>query len=51
MGELAAITRVDGRTIGGGKIGAMTTRLSALFAELVAREGEPVVDTASGGTA
>jgi len=51
MGELAAITRVDGRTIGDGKIGAMTTRLSALFAELVAREGEPVVDTASGESA
>jgi branched-chain amino acid aminotransferase len=51
MGELAAITRVDGRKIGDGSSGEMTARLSALFAELVAREGEPVVDTASGESA
>lgn len=44
MGELAAVTRVDGRTIGDGGIGPMTTRLSALYGELTAHGGEPTVD-------
>lgn len=44
MGELAAVVRVDGRTIGGGAPGPLTLRLSALFRELTAREGWPVVD-------
>lgn len=39
MGELAPVTRADGRTIGDGKPGAMTARLSSLFGELTAREG------------
>jgi branched-chain amino acid aminotransferase len=43
MGELAPVVRVDGRTIGDGQVGAMTRRLSALFRELTAAEGEPVV--------
>jgi branched-chain amino acid aminotransferase len=43
MGELAAVTRVDGRTIGSGSVGPMTTRLSRLYAELTAGSGEPVV--------
>jgi len=43
MGELAAVTRVDGRLIGDGKPGAMTRRLSELFAGLTAREGTVVV--------
>ena len=43
MGELAAVTRVDGRTIGDGKPGARTARLTELFRALVAREGTPVV--------
>jgi branched-chain amino acid aminotransferase len=42
MGELAAVTTVDGRTIGDGGVGPMTQRLSELFAELTAREGTPV---------
>ena len=42
MGELAAITTIDGRTIGTGRVGPMTERLTALFRELTAREGEPV---------
>jgi branched-chain amino acid aminotransferase len=42
MGELAAVTRVDGRTIGDGNVGPMTKRLGDLFAELTAREGTPV---------
>jgi len=43
MGELAPVVRVDGRPIGDGRPGPMTRRLSALFAELTAREGEPIV--------
>jgi branched-chain amino acid aminotransferase len=39
MGELAAVTKVDGRQVGDGQPGAMTQRLSALFRELTAREG------------
>jgi branched-chain amino acid aminotransferase len=42
MGELAAITTIDGRTIGTGRVGPTTARLTALFRELTAREGEPV---------
>ena len=43
MGELAAVTEVDGRMIGTGKSGPMTERLSALYGELTAREGVEVV--------
>jgi branched-chain amino acid aminotransferase len=43
MGELAAVTRVDGRTIGSGEVGPMTTRLSRLYAELTASSGDSVV--------
>ena len=43
MGELAAVTRVDGRVIGDGMPGAMTRRLSDLFGKLTAREGTVVV--------
>jgi len=42
MGELAAVTGVDGRTIGDGNVGPMTKLLGDLFAELTAREGTPV---------
>ena len=42
MGELAAVTKVDGRTIGSGEVGPMTRRLSELFRALTAVEGEPV---------
>jgi len=48
MGELAGVTRVDGRQIGDGNVGPLTGRLSELFAELVARDGDPVVDPQSG---
>ncbi len=44
MGELAAVTRVDGRTIGNGAIGPVTQRLSALYAERTATSGTKVVD-------
>jgi branched-chain amino acid aminotransferase len=42
MGELAAVTRVDGRAIGAGRPGPVTLRLSRDFAELTAREGTPI---------
>jgi branched-chain amino acid aminotransferase len=44
MGELAAVTSVDGKTIGNGQVGAMTRRLTELYAERTAREGVAVVD-------
>jgi branched-chain amino acid aminotransferase len=42
MGGLTPVLKVDGRTIGGGTTGALTARLSELYAELTGREGEPV---------
>ena len=44
MGELAAVTRLDGRTIGDGTVGAMTRRLTDLFTAEVAATGVRVVD-------
>ena len=43
MGEIAPVVKVDGRTIGAGKAGPVTERLSALFAELTATAGTLVV--------
>jgi branched-chain amino acid aminotransferase len=43
MGELAAVTKIDGRSIGTGHPGPMTRRLSEYFGELTAREGVVVV--------
>ncbi|MCC6910233.1 MAG: aminotransferase class IV [Phycisphaerales bacterium] len=43
MGELAAVTRVDGRIIGNGQVGPITQRLSSLFSQLTAQQGERVV--------
>ncbi len=42
MGELAAVTRIDGRVIGAGSVGPITERLTALFRELTGREGTVV---------
>lgn len=42
MGELAGVTKVDGRTIGSGEVGELTRRLSAWYAERTAAEGVPV---------
>jgi branched-chain amino acid aminotransferase len=39
MGELAAVTRLDNRQIGDGKVGPMTKRLSDLYAKRTATEG------------
>lgn len=44
MGELAAVTWVDGRSIGDGNVGPVTQRLSALYAELTATSGFPILD-------
>jgi branched-chain amino acid aminotransferase len=43
MGELVAVLKVDGRTIGGGEPGEVTARLRNLFANLTAHEGVSVV--------
>lgn len=43
MGELAPVLRVDGRTIGAGRPGDLTRRLTGLFCERTAREGVVVV--------
>ncbi|NJD31882.1 MAG: aminotransferase IV [Gammaproteobacteria bacterium] len=49
MGELAAVTRVDGRGIGDGRPGPMTRRLSEWFRGLTAEEGTVVAGEAVGG--
>ena len=43
MGELAGVTRVDGRVIGSGEVGPMTKRLSELYARRTASDGVRVV--------
>ncbi len=43
MGELAGVARLDGRTIGDGRIGPMTQRLAGLYREETARSGVAVV--------
>ena len=43
MGELAPVTKVDGRVIGNGELGPMTKRLSELFAGLTETTGVRVV--------
>jgi branched-chain amino acid aminotransferase len=44
MGEIAPVIQVDGRTIGAGIVGPMTLRVSELFRQRTAVEGEPVVE-------
>ena len=43
MGELAAVTKVDGRTIGAGTVGERTTELGELYRALTATTGERVI--------
>ena len=43
MGELATVTKVDGRVIGNGQPGPVTRRLSELFVERTRSEGEQVL--------
>jgi branched-chain amino acid aminotransferase len=42
MGELAAVTKVDDRLIGDGKVSLMTKRLSQLYEQRTAKEGVQV---------
>jgi branched-chain amino acid aminotransferase len=52
MGELVAVTRLDGRVIGAGQPGPVTGRLTELFRELTSREGARIVaDGTRPGTA
>ena len=44
MGELAGVTRLDGRTIGDGRTAPMTQRLGKLYREETARSGVVVVE-------
>lgn len=43
MGELAGVLTVDGRAIGEGEVGPMTTRLSALYKEETASAAEEIL--------
>ncbi len=43
MGGLVPVTAIDGRRIGTGEPGPVTTRLAGLFADLAARSGTPIV--------
>ena len=43
MGELAAVTKIDNRQIGDGKVGPITKRLSDLYVQRTASEGVQVV--------
>jgi branched-chain amino acid aminotransferase len=43
MGELASVTKIDGRTIGDGQVGSMTKRLSALYGRHTRSEGTLVI--------
>jgi len=40
MGELSPVLEIDKRTIGEGRVGALTQRLQGLYSELTSREGE-----------
>jgi branched-chain amino acid aminotransferase len=44
MGELAAVTQIDGRRIGNGEVGPMTRQLTQWFRELTRTEGTRVCD-------
>ncbi|MDA1265645.1 MAG: aminotransferase class IV [Planctomycetota bacterium] len=44
MGELAAVNMIDGRPIGGGEVGPMTLRLTALYKGRTSTEGVRLVD-------
>ncbi|MDA0684724.1 MAG: aminotransferase class IV [Bacteroidetes bacterium] len=44
MGELAAVTRLDGRIIGEGSMGPLTLQLTNLFREETKRSGYRIVD-------
>jgi branched-chain amino acid aminotransferase len=43
MGELAGVVELDGRPIGGGRVGPVTRRLSDLYIALTQSEGTPII--------
>jgi branched-chain amino acid aminotransferase len=43
MGELAAVTTIDGRTIGSGQVGSMTAKLSAIYQAHARAHGQQVL--------
>src|SRR5690349_519296 len=42
MGEIAAVTRIDGRAIGAGDVGPLTLRMAKLYRDHAAAEGIPL---------
>ncbi len=42
MGEIAAVTQIDGRSIGAGTVGPVTGRIAGLYQEHVRRHGTPL---------
>jgi branched-chain amino acid aminotransferase len=49
MGEIVAVTRVDGRAIGDASVGPVTRRVGELYRQLTERGGERVVAAETGG--
>lgn len=47
MGEIACVTKVDGRQISDGRSGPVTQRLAELFGELVSHAGEVILEQES----
>ncbi len=47
MGELVPVLKIDGRTIGDGRVGALTGKLTGLYRELVQSRGVPVAERTS----
>jgi branched-chain amino acid aminotransferase len=47
MGELAAVVGIDGRTIGDGRPGPLTRKLSGLYRERTSTTGEQIVEPAA----
>ncbi|GLZ00431.1 aminotransferase class IV [Actinoplanes sp. NBRC 103695] len=43
MGEIAAVTEIDGRTIGAGKVGPLTTRVAEIYRDHAAATGVQVI--------
>jgi branched-chain amino acid aminotransferase len=44
MGEIAAVTTIDGRTIGEGSVGPVTGRVARLYQDHAAKNGVRLLD-------
>jgi branched-chain amino acid aminotransferase len=44
MGEIAAVTTIDGRTIGSGEVGPLTSRIAKIYQEHAAANGIRILD-------